>query len=147
MIKDLIANYKKYEDISSELKKGLEIIVNADFNSLPDGRHVYSDDIYMNIQTYVTKQDADYEAHRDYADIQYIISGEEKIGVTPYSLCSPKIPYNKDKDIEFLTGEGQYIPLREGEFMILLPKDAHKPSITLDNSCEVRKAVVKVRLR
>ena len=33
-----------------------------------------------------------------------------------------------------------------GDFMILYPNDAHKPSISIDKSEIVRKAVVKVRL-
>ena len=147
MIKDSIKNYKNYSDLHDGLRHGLDIISNTDFNSLADGKYIYSDDIYMNVQSYLTKSDADYEAHRVYADIQYIISGEEKIGVCRYNLCKPKIPYDSEKDIEFLEGEGEFISIKEQEFMILLPEDAHKPSITIDEPSEVRKAVVKVRLK
>ena len=102
--------------------------------------------MFVNIQTYMTKDDANYEAHRKYADIQYIISGSEKIGVTDYKTCSTVIAYDEANDIEFLSGTGNDVVLKEGEFVILYPEDAHKPSISINESTQVRKAVVKVLL-
>jgi len=147
MIKDELKKYKNYKNLDNNIKKGLEFLENTDFSALDDGRYELFDDNYVNIQTYNTKEDADFEAHRDYIDIQYIISGEERIGVTSYSSCTTTVPYNKEKDIEFLKGNGKYFELKEGEFMILYPKDAHKPSISIDksNSVKVRKAVVKIK--
>ncbi|MCM1266250.1 MAG: YhcH/YjgK/YiaL family protein, partial [Candidatus Gastranaerophilales bacterium] len=131
------------------LKAGLDYLTNANFNDIEDGRYLIDGvDLYINIQSYTTKSDADFEAHRDYIDIQYMISGNEKIGVTDYSTCKTTIEYNSEKDIEFLSGNGEYISLNAGEFMILYPKDAHKPSISsdVDNPTNVRKAVVKVHI-
>jgi YhcH/YjgK/YiaL family protein len=132
--------------LNKKIIAGLNYLVNTDFSSVEDGRHELNDDIYVNIQTYTTKDDALFEAHKDYIDIQYVISGEEKIGVTNYSECKPNIPYDNQKDIEFLDGEGEYYPLKSGEYMVLYPTDAHKPSITLNKKTTVRKAVVKVRI-
>ncbi|MCR5266669.1 MAG: YhcH/YjgK/YiaL family protein [Cyanobacteria bacterium RUI128] len=145
MIKDRIENYKNAK-VEDNIFKGLEFVVKTDFSKLEDGKHIISDNMYVNIQTYETKEDADFEAHRLYADIQYIISGEEKIGVTDYSNCTTSVKYSKDADIEFLKGEGTYHNMKQGDFMILYPQDAHKPSISADSKTEVRKAVVKVRL-
>ena len=137
MIKDKL--YKRVID-------GLDYLTSTDFSKMEDGRHEINEDMYVNVQTYQTKEDALFEAHRDYIDIQYVIDGEEQIGVTDYSSCSESIPYDKEKDIEFLEGNGVFYPLRAGEYMILYPEDAHKPSITLDKQSTVRKAVVKVRV-
>ena len=70
--------------------------------NIKDGRYEISDCLYANVQTYNTKDDAPYEAHRDYIDIQYMVIGEEQSGVTDYSNCFTKEEYNKEKDIEFL---------------------------------------------
>lgn len=145
MIKDRIENYKNTK-VEKNIFKGLEFLTSTDFSKLKDGKHIISDDLYVNVQTYKTKQDADFEAHRLYADIQYIISGEEKIGVTNYTDCTTSIPYSAEADIEFLKGNGPFYEMSVGDFMILYPQDAHKPSITINTPTTVRKAVVKVRL-
>lgn len=147
MIKDNINNYFKYiESFSEDIIKGFEFILKTDFNDVADGKHIISENIFVNIQTYETKSDADFEAHREYVDIQYIISGEEKIGVVKYADCNPLVPYNKKLDIEFLSGNGEFYPLEQSQFMLLYPEDAHKPSISINSSKTVRKAVVKVKI-
>lgn len=146
MYKEKLSNVN-YSEFSENIQKGLEYLKNADWKALKDGRYeIDGDNIYINIQTYQTKPDADFEAHRKYIDIQYIISGEEKIGVVDYLACTTSIPYNEVNDIEFLKGSGKYYNLKKGEIMILNPEDAHKPSISvdLDKPKKVRKAVVKV---
>lgn len=134
------------DKLNKRIVEGLNYLASTDFTKVEDGRHDLTDYLYANIQTYQTKEDALFEAHRDYIDIQYIISGEEKIGVTDYSSCTEAVAYDKEKDIEFLNGNGEYYPLKEGEYMILYPQDAHKPSISLNNQSTVRKVVVKVRI-
>lgn len=131
-----------------KIQDGLDFLLKTDLNNIEDGKHILSSDMYVNIQTYKTKNDADFEAHREYVDIQYIISGEEIIEVTNYNNCKTTIPYNKEKDIEFLKGNGTPHKIEEGEFMVLYPEDAHKPSISIDKGAPktVRKAVVKVKL-
>lgn len=134
------------DKLNKRVVEGLEFLAKTDFSKLEDGRHVINDYMYVNVETYQTKEDALFEAHRDYIDIQYIISGEEKIGVARYSDCTENIPYDKERDIEFLNGEGEFYPMRTGDYMILYPTDAHKPSISLNEKATVRKAVVKVRV-
>ena len=134
------------DKLNKRIVEGLNYLLTTDFAKVEDGRHDLADYLYANIQTYQTKEDALFEAHRDYIDIQYIISGEEKIGVADYSSCTEAIAYDKEKDIEFLNGNGEYYPLKEGEYMILYPQDAHKPSISLNNQSTVRKVVVKVKI-
>lgn len=134
------------DKLNKRVVEGLEFLAKTDFSKLEDGRHVINDYMYVNVETYQTKEDALFEAHRDYIDIQYIISGEEKIGVARYSDCTENTPYDKERDIEFLNGEGEFYPMRTGDYMILYPTDAHKPSISLNEKATVRKAVVKVRV-
>lgn len=136
-----------YKDkLNARVIEGLVYLNSVDFTKIEDGRHEINENMYVNVQTYQTKDDALFEAHRDYIDIQYVIEGEEKIGVTPYSQCTEAITYDKEKDIEFLNGHGEFYPLHKGEYMILYPQDAHKPSISLNNQSTVRKAVVKVKI-
>ena len=83
MIKGNISNIENLSNLPEVIINGLNYIKNANFSSLKDGKiFIDGENMFVNIQTYMTKDDANYEAHRKYADIQYIISGSEKIGVT-----------------------------------------------------------------
>lgn len=147
MIKDNIDNARIYMNLSESIKIGLNWIINNDLDKLEDGKYIINDDLYANIQTYKTKDDALFEAHRDYIDIQYMISGNEKCGVCNYKLCNTAVEYNKEKDIEFLSSnETDYYSLKEREFFIFFPNDAHKPSIKDVESEIVKKVVVKVHI-
>lgn len=133
-------------DKSPRILEAIEIIKNTNFNDIPDGRLEYPNGIWANLQTYYTKEDALFEAHRKYIDIQFILAGQEKIGVCDSSTCTENIPYDEEKDIEFLDAKNfEYIEMKTGDFLILYPKDAHKPSISIEKSpTHVRKLVVKV---
>ena len=130
----------------NEIKQIINYIKSLDFEVIEDGRLEFSDGIWANLQTYTTKEDALFEAHRKYIDIQYMISGQEKIGVCEYTKCKNNIPYDSEKDIEFLDCENdfEYINMTPKDFLVLFPKDAHKPSISVSEKVEVRKLVVKV---
>ena len=146
MIKDSLKRAETYYGISERIKAGFEWIKNNDLKNLPDGRYEISDKIYANLQSYQTKDDAPYEGHRDYIDIQYMVSGEELSGVTDYSNCTTTEEYNKEKDIEFLkcNAEEHFYKISEGEFFVFFPHDAHKPAIKVEKNKNVKKVIVKV---
>ncbi len=149
MIKDKLQNAETYYGISERLKQGFEWLKTNDIATMPDGKYfIDGENLYINIQTYETKDNALYEAHREYADIQYMIDGIEKIGVTDYSNCSTAEKYSEDKDIEFLRNntDSQYQTLSTGEFLVFYPQDAHQPSLKFDTNKTVKKAVVKVKI-
>ena len=146
MIKDTLTRAEAYYKISQNLKKGFEWIKKNDLKKLADGRYEIDDKIYANVQTYLTKDDAPYEAHREYIDIQYMIVGEELSGVTDYSNCSTTEEYNKEKDIEFLSCNlpEQFYKIQKGEFFVFFPHDAHKPALKVSENKSVKKVIVKV---
>ena len=146
MIKDNLKRAETYFNISENLRKGFEWIKNNDLKNMADGRYEIDDKIYANLQSYITKDDAPYEAHRDYIDIQYMINGEEISGVTDYSNCSTTEQYNKQKDIEFLkcNSNEEFYKISEGEFFVFFPHDAHKPALKIKENKNVKKVIVKV---
>ena len=149
MIKDYLKNATIYNSISEYLKKGFDWLQNSDLEKLPDGKYeIDGDKVYASIQTYETKDDAKYESHRKYIDIQYVISGQEKIGVVNVANCTTCVEYDSQKDLEFydINQDDEYLLLNEGQFIILYPHDAHKPSIKVNTTSIVKKVVVKVAL-
>ena len=148
MIKDNLNRAETYFGLSENIKIGLSWIMNNDLKNMPDGRYEINDNIYANVQSYMTKDDAPYEAHRSYIDIQYMIEGEELAGVTDYKNCTTTEKYDSDKDCEFLkcnTKESFY-SIKTNEFFIFFPHDAHKPALKINENKPVKKVVVKVHV-
>ena len=101
MIKDILDNAETYYGISENLKTGFEWLKNNDLESIKNGRYVINDNVYANVQDYTTKDDALYEAHKEYIDIQYMVKGKELIGISDIKNCKIREPYDSDKDIAF----------------------------------------------
>lgn len=149
MIQDKLTNAKTYYGLSARMQQAFEWLQNSDLTNMPDGKHVIDGEhIFANVQTYFTKDDAPYERHRKYADIQYMIKGCERIGVTNYHNCSTIEEYNVDKDIEFLKNNSsdKYQMLEEGEFLVFYPQDAHQPALNPNEKFNVKKVIVKVEI-
>lgn len=107
-------------------------------------------DVYAPVSEYMTKneEDARYESHIKYADIQYVISGKELIGIAPESELKEVLePYNETNDIKFMTvNKGNNHLASPDRFFIFFPDDLHRPGLKDGENSTVRKIVVKVRL-
>lgn len=126
----------------------LKFLKEKDLNTLEPGRYdILDDGTYVNIEVYMTKDSAHFEAHRKYIDIQYVAKGKEYIFVTPLEPDKQQEiqVYDEAKDIEFFDKE-EYIPhlLTPENFMTLFPTDGHKPCMKVDTNEVVRKVVVKI---
>ena len=149
MIKDKLINAKIYYNLSENIKKGLIWLEKASLDIIEDGKYdIDGSSVYASVQTYTTKEEANYESHRNYIDIQYVINGKEKIGVTDISNCETCIEYDSERDLEFynINCLEEFLEISEGQFLILYPHDAHKPSIAIDKKTTVKKVVVKVKV-
>ena len=146
MIYDTIEHAGQYRRISKNLAKALDFLTCADLEAM-DAERVEIDGsrVFAFFQRYETKPANDRpEAHRDYIDIQYLVSGEEMIGVAPLSSMRREVEAHPDRDIYFYEGETAKLPLGSGRFAILFPQDAHAPCIAAGESRPVRKLVIKV---
>jgi len=122
-----------------------------DLNSLELKRYdIDGDNVYATVSEYLSKNDEDarYEAHRKYIDIQYVAAGKELIGITPLSQKKDVLePFDATKDIEFFTVTGWENHLAVPDrFFILFPEDAHRPGLKDGENSPVRKIVVKVKV-
>lgn len=149
MIFDDISNLKDYGFVSEDILKfieGLSI-------STPVGRYEISDTAYANIEEYDTKSslEACLESHRKYIDIQFLLSGEERIDFLNIDGLKHQAKYNPVKDIIFYKRpkvELNRLYLNGRNFAIFFPQDAHAPQITtmgLQNN--VKKVVIKIMVK
>lgn len=149
MIIDLLSNARLYTSLNARFKTAFDYLKETDLINLPLGRYeLDGKNCFVNVEEYETKERdrGKWEAHREYIDIQCVVKGEEKIGVTNIRQLTPVCEYNSEKDICFFSGDGDFLVLREGNFMLLFPEDAHMPCIAVQRPSLVKKAVVKIRL-
>ncbi len=86
------------------------------------------------------------EAHREYLDIHYVLCGEEGFGYADVSSLTPTTDYNSEKDYILLKGGMDKLLLKEGEFCIVFPEDAHLPGGFGRTTDKLKKAIVKIKL-
>lgn len=150
MILDTLKNLEKYEKIHFGIKKCADFMKTHDMENLEKGRYeIDGNAIYLNIDEYNTKEKNESlpEAHRLYADIQTVLKGKELIGYcSDKSACQTEIEYNKDKDIEFLSGTCEYFKAGKGIFLLFLPNEVHHPCITDEKREFIKKAVFKIKI-
>ena len=149
MILDTMKNKELYYKLGEGFKLGLEFIEKCKKEGVEVGKYeLDGKNVYANVQEYNSKEEAKFENHNNYIDIQYIISGSEMMECAEAKYCQTMTPYNPDKDVEFFTCSGMKarMEFEAGSFAIFFPKDIHKPGVMLNEQVPVKKVVVKVHL-
>ena len=131
--------------------RAFTFLKNGDLSKLEMKRYdIDNNNLYTTISEYFTKNEADarFEVHQKYIDIQYVISGTEKMTTAPLSMKNEiLVPYDSAKDVEFMTvtQSADHIAT-PGRFFIFFPSDIHRPSVKVGENSQVRKVVVKVKV-
>ena len=151
MIYDKIDNLKIYAGISDDIRLGLEYL-RAVKPDVEKGVHELSPRVKAIVSDYVTKEDNEngFEAHRDYIDIQYLIRGQEKIACLPLEYLKETKSYKEEIDAAFYEEKevkAQEMIIGNGYFAIFFPQDGHKPCLWNEQPMEVKKVVVKVKIK
>lgn len=120
-------------------------------DELEPGRHdIDGDNLYASVSGYMTKdpEGARYEAHRQYADIQYVLAGRELIGLAPASGLEKMLEvYDPEKDIEFMTvRQPVMLSAVPGRLFLFFPGELHCPGLKDGDNSPVKKVVIKVRI-
>ncbi len=158
MIFGNILSSQDFDFLPSALKKALEYVQSSGLDKLPLGRHNIDGELMfanvMEFEAGVAEQKLA-EVHKEYIDVQFLISGFERIG---YGLANKSNPisteYDSENDyylVESMKHECEVL-LEPGMFAIFFPEEPHKPgcryvdehaSMTCDNYM-LKKVVVKV---
>lgn len=150
MIFDLITNIDFYKPLNVNLAKGIDKIKSTNLDDMADGKFdIDGENAFASVSSYETRKynELKWEAHKKYIDIQMVTKGSEKLYFQPVSEMEDLvIPYNETKDIEFYKGNGNYIILKPGYFIILFPSDAHQPGIMNEKEKWIKKIVVKIKV-
>jgi YhcH/YjgK/YiaL family protein len=149
MIIDKLENRNLYFGINPNITKALEYIAETDSRKNAAGSHEIDGNIIFTIVSdYITKPRTESypEAHRIYADVQFVVDGSELFGYTPSKSQKLLKEYETAKDIEFYNTLMSYIRLDAGMFAIVFPNEIHQPGVMVDMPEHVRKVVVKVKM-
>lgn len=149
MIVDKIENSHLYNSLGEKIIKAFEILKQTDFSKLEPGKYdVDGDNIFYMINHYKTKnmEGSESEVHRKYIDVQYMVSGNECIGYAPLENQVPTKKYDEEGDFAFYNEKVSTVTMKPGMFAIFYPTDLHMPGIIHNESTDVVKVVIKVKV-
>lgn len=150
MILDHLKRSSLYYHLDPRLKLAWEFLQSNDPMALPLGRTTVDGDyVFALTQEYVPRDEAEcrLEAHRRYYDIQYVASGEEKMGWAALDSLEVTEPHSNERDVAFFQGPCELLLVKAGFFTVFGPNDAHKPMVrpSADATQTIRKIVMKVQ--
>ncbi len=149
MIYDTLNNAAIYYPLGPRYKLAFDYLAQFDPETA-DGRvPLEGENVFALIQSYVPTPSAQraFEAHRTYADLQFVAVGEELIFHSPLKKLRETTPYSATNDAALYAGDDDSsLLMGSGRFAIFNPNDGHKPGCVWRSSSPVKKVVIKIRL-
>ncbi len=128
----------------------LDYADNNDLLAAENGRYeIDGNRVYVNISEFTTVDQIEtrgWEAHRKYLDIHMILRGSERIDLAWLKDMNLK-EYNEKADYYPMDGEkNATVVLKEGDFLVCYPEDAHRPCLAPGAPEFVKKATFKIKI-
>lgn len=148
MIFDSLDNSARYTALHPGFDTGFEFLKTHPVDQLKDGKHVIDGDRLFALGMELKgkgMENAVFETHRRYIDIQFTVSGTDLIGWDEQPRCTPDANgYDADRDVEFYKDRPTlWIPVSSGRLAIFYPEDVHAP---LGTDTIVHKVVIKLAI-
>jgi len=141
---------RQYESNKELWDKAFSYLGDEKLSTIAPGKYpIDGDNVFAIITLGAPKklEDVKWESHRKYIDLQYVIRGKIKIGVSPVSAAKVTEPYGDSRDAANYTAEGKYLTATPKEFFLFFPQDAHRPDIKIDGADTLKKLVIKIRYK
>ncbi len=139
---------RQYELNKIYWDKAFTFLKEHDLQTLANGSYpIDGENVFATVTQNPTKNfdSTQWESHQKYVDLQYVISGEEKMGVYPMTKLKISKPYDASKDIANYSGEGKIYNAMPDAFFLFFPSDAHRPNITPGGNIADKKIIIKIR--
>lgn len=151
MIFDSVDNANVYKGISEDFREAFELLEDKGIAEKSDGTYSTGNpNLKYTVMTAETRafDSAEFEIHKNHADIQVVVKGAEQMGVYPAEQLRPACEYDAERDLLFCENPERYniIDVSEGQFCVFFPHDGHLPLCHSGKPGEVKKIIVKVRL-
>lgn len=140
------SDLKRYAPVIPGLEEAMEVV--AGLPNLEPATYPLSNGGKIMVQVGKTKPWAGalLEVHHNYLDIQYVVKGEEVVGWAPTQTLTLSGEFDTVKDKGMYGGENDTLRIREGYCYVVYPEDAHAPGKYLEESNDLTKIVVKLKL-
>ena len=152
MIIDKLENAAIYAGLGKEFEAGFAFLKRAVAEDLAPGKYeIDGDALYASVQEYVTFPDEGrvYEGHKKYIDLQFIVSGTERLEIVDIARAEETTPYDESIDAAFFAPEATptTLILQANDFAIFYPHDLHRPGLRESGEgVPVKKIVVKIAI-
>lgn len=142
---------KQYHKNPAYWDEAFNFIKTHNLNQLVPGTYVIdSNNVIGTVSEVAPKNmnDVNWEAHRNFNDLQYIIKGKAKMGITSISDPGAKVtvPYTGADNETFSVEGGKYYDAEPGTFFIFSPQEIHRPAFKVEGYDTIKKIVIKVRV-
>jgi biofilm protein TabA len=148
MLIDHAERRSRYAGWHPGIVAALDFLGRTDFSDAAAGKQtVDGTRLLAIVNRYETKAlaDAVWESHRRYIDVQWMVSGRERMGFVPLDRSGAIAqPYDAERDVQFYAPAGDLFVIQPGQFAIFFPEDVHAPGLVVDKPEPVLKVVMKV---
>ena len=149
MFCDKMENIMKYAAIMPQLGVIAGFMEGSDLLSLAPGRYEINESVFVNVEEYAPGENQVFEAHREYIDLQYIVSGNEEMDFIHLEDAVPYKDYDPAIDAAFYhageeAGVGKLF-LCSGSFAVFWPEDPHRPGVKYTAE-KVKKLIFKIKV-
>lgn len=145
-----IKNREYYTCLGDAVCRCMDYAEKHDLEAMETGSHpIEGDDLFVNIVEYetTTPEERFWEAHRYYLDLHLMIHGVEQID-TGFIDSMIQKPFVENDDFLPLEGEPNGCGiLREGDFLLCYPTDAHRTAVAVHEPVKIKKAIFKIKIR
>lgn len=142
-------NYQE-QGLHPIIVKALDYLKENNFKDMEPGTYeIDGKDMFANLVETTTQDFSERrpESHLDYIDIQYVVEGREKMGITFYKKDFPQTYYEQRDVIDYDSVDDEsYIIANKGDIAIFFPEDVHRPQIAVDEPSYEKKLVVKLKV-
>ena len=143
MIIDRIEEQERYYALHPDMELAFAFLAEA--ADLEPGRYELENGLFATISEGETRpiQTVDLEAHRKYIDLQYCMSGGERMSWAHIQELN-RVAEDEEHDNYFYEGVSTAMSIRPGMFYIMFPSDGHRAACHNEFPKHYRKVVVKI---
>lgn len=143
VIIDRIEEQERYYSVHKDMEQAFAFLAEAP--DLEPGRYELENGLFATVSEGDTRplDTVDMEAHRKYIDLQYCISGGERMSWAHIQELN-LVREDPEHDNYFYAGKSTSISIRPGMFFVMFPSDGHKATCHEQFQKHYRKVVVKI---
>jgi biofilm protein TabA len=150
MIVDILDNIELYKNISPDIFEGLKFLKNVK-SEIEIGTYLINENVKAIVSEYETVElfKKGYEAHKNVIDIQYPITGLERVKWSPISQMDINIPYDSVNDVAYFKNpinDSVHVDIGDGIFVIMFPEDGHGPQHFVTVPEFIKKITIKISI-